>query len=366
MKKVLKISALLLVFFAAFSCENDDQTIINPSGGPELLTPEDGSEYVLLPENASNDLVTLVWNHADYGVQTQVNYEIELALANTDFAEVVSAGTTSNRFLVWKVEELNGAMTALGATPYTPTDVDMRIKSSLGTNEDVVAYSNTITLTITPYSTDLPKIAVPGNHQGWSPGTAPELAAYEYGNTDYDGYVWLDGEFKFIAANDSGVYDWGNTDWGDDGTFTNTLVEQGESNCNATAGYYRLRANTTSLTYDATQVSWGVIGSATAAVTGGSGWDSDADMTYDAATGVWSIVITLGDGEIKFRYNNNWNNGADQWNLGGYKASEDGTLNYAGDMMTYGGENIAVTAGTYLIELDLSNPRAYTYSLTPQ
>jgi hypothetical protein len=35
--------------------------------------------------------------------------------------------------------------------------------------------------------------------------------------------------------------------------------------------------------------------------------------------------------------------------------------------MEFGGENLGVeTAGTYLITLDLSNPRAYTYSFELQ
>lgn len=365
MKNILKFYALALLLFVGASCENDDQTIATPVGGPELLTPADGNDYILLPDNAANEVTTLVWNHADYNVQTQINYEVEVALATTDFTTIESGGSTTSRHLTWSVEQLNVVMMNLGAIPYQPTDIDVRIKSSLGANNDLVDYSNVITITVTPYSTDLPKIAVPGNHQGWNPPTAPRLAASAFGETNYEGYVWLDGGHKFIAPNSSGAFEWGNTDWGDDGSFSGVLAETGESDCTVPAGYYRVRANTTALTYDETLVSWGVIGSATAGVTGGSGWDNDANMTYDSNTGKWTLLITLGDGEIKFRYNDSWNNGADQYNLGGFDGGAD-PANYGGEMMTYGGANIAVTAGTYLIELDLSSPRDYTYTLTPQ
>lgn len=361
MKKILKLSTLAFLLIAGVSCENDDQTIATAKGGPQLLTPLDGSSYVLDPSTNTNEVTTLVWNHADYSVQTEVNYVVEVALAGTDFATAVPAGATTNRFIVWTHEALNAVALEAGLTPYTAGDLDVRIKSALGSNAELVAYSNTITITVTPYTTDLPKIAVPGNHQGWSPPTAPLLAASGFGLTDFEGYVSLDGEFKFVGPNGSGAYEWGNDDWGDDGTFSGTLALTGESNCSSTAGYYRVKANTTDLTYSIQSVTWGVIGSATP-----TGWDSDTDMTYNSTTKKWSIVIALSAGEFKFRYNDTWNVGEAQWNLGLFDAGKTGQ-NYGGETMSYGGGNIPVAAaGTYLIELDLSNPRAYTYTLTLQ
>lgn len=366
MKNILKTTALSFLFITSLSCENDDQTIATAKGGPVLLTPVDGSAYVLSPENAQNEATTFVWNHADYDVQTEVNYEIQASLSGTDFNEIVVAGTTANRFMVFTVEQLNTVALDLDLTPFQATDVDFRIKSSLGSNSSLEAYSNTIKITLTSYTTDLPKLAVPGNHQGWNPPTAPLLASSGFGETNFEGYVWLDGEYKFVERNASGAFEWGNVDYGDDGSFSGILAEQNESNATATAGYYRVSADTDALTYSSVQVSWGVIGSATASVTGGSGWDADANMTYDSTTKKWSIIMPLSADEIKFRYNDNWNNGAVQYNLGTFDASKTGN-DFAGDMMSYGGGNIPVpAAGTYLIELDLSNPRAYTYTLTLQ
>lgn len=349
MKNLLKISTLALLLIAGVSCENDDQTIASASGGPELLTPLDGSSYTLSPATATAEITTLVWNHADYSVQTEVNYNVEVALAGTDFATVVPAGSTTSRFLVWTHEALNAVALQAGLIPYSAGDLDVRIKSSLGSNSEMVAYSNTITLTITPYTTDLPQIAVPGNHQGWSPSTAPRLAASGFGQTDYEGYVALDGDFKFVGPNGSGAYEWGNDDWGDDGTFSGMLALTGESNCTATAGYYKINANTTTLAYTTTLTNWGIIGSATP-----TSWDSDTDMTYNSTTKKWSVVINLiGGQEIKFRANDAW----------GLNYGDNG----ADASLEEGGSNIAVpSSGNYLVELDLSNPRAYTYTLTPQ
>lgn len=363
MKKILKLSTLALLLIVGVSCENDDQTIASATGGPELLTPLDGSSYVLDPAAGSNEVTTLVWNHADYSVQTEVNYDVEVALAGTDFATTVAGGSTTNRFVVWSHEALNTVALEAGLTPYTAGDLEVRIKSSLGSNAEMVAYSNVITITITPYTTDLPKIAVPGNHQGWSPPTAPLMASSGFGQTNFEGYISLDGEFKFLRPKADGTFDWDgdSADWGDDGTFSGVLLNTGETNCTATAGYYWVKANTATLTYSITPITtWGIIGSATP-----GGWDSSTPMTYNPTTKKWSIVVTLVDGEYKFRSNNIWNAGSVQYNLGGFQADKVGD-DYAGESMSYGGANLVVTAGTYLVELDLSNPRAYTYTLTPQ
>ena len=363
MKKILKLSTLALLLIVGVSCENDDQTIASATGGPELLTPLDGSSYVLDPAAGSNEVTTLVWNHADYSVQTEVNYDVEVALAGTDFATTVAGGSTTNRFVVWSHEALNTVALEAGLTPYTAGDLEVRIKSSLGSNAEMVAYSNIITITITPYTTDLPKIAVPGNHQGWSPPTAPLMASSGFGQTNFEGYISLDGEFKFLRPKADGTFDWDgdSADWGDDGTFSGVLLNTGETNCTATAGYYWVKANTATLTYSITPITtWGIIGSATP-----GGWDSSTPMTYNPTTKKWSIVVTLVDGEYKFRSNNIWNAGSVQYNLGGFQADKVGD-DYAGESMSYGGANLVVTAGTYLVELDLSNPRAYTYTLTPQ
>ena len=74
-------------------------------------------------------------------------------------------------------------------------------------------------------------------------------------------------------------------------------------------------------------------------------------MTYDAASKTWTLTVDLTAEEIKFRANDGWD-----WNYGDTGA--DGSLEN-------GGDNIPVpAAGNYTVVLDLSNPRAYTYTLT--
>jgi hypothetical protein len=205
---------------------------------------------------------------------------------------------------------------------------------------------------IEDYTSNFNKLAVPGNHQGWNPPTAPKIASSDVGLTDYEGYIWLDGGFKLIAPDTQGFFNWGNTDWGDDGTFSGVLLATGESDITASAGYYRLTADTGTLTYSLEPANWGIIGFATTG--NNNGWNNSIDLTYNSSTNKWESLITLFAGEFKFRANNTW-----LINLGGDDDSDG--------FMDYGGSNLTVnTTGTYLVSLDLSNPRKYTFSMTLQ
>ena len=93
---------------------------------------------------------------------------------------------------------------------------------------------------------------------------------------------------------------------------------------------------------------WGIIGSATAATTGGDGWGTDANLDYDLATKKYSITMDLAVGEIKFRLDDAWTT-----NMG-----DNGN-----DLsLEAGGSNIPITsAGNYTIIVDFI---AGTYTIT--
>jgi starch-binding outer membrane protein SusE/F len=349
MKNIFKTILAFTLAINLTSCEDESNlAYVNEAGDFRITSPTSGSGVVLNADYPTNPALTVTWESADYGTPTAIDYSVEVALAGTSFAEVIEITTTNNTYASVTVDQLNGAAVGAGLTPFTEGGIDVRIKSSIGTNSEMVKYSNTITYLVTPYSTELPQLAVPGNHQGWNPPTAPRIASSAFGETDYEGYLWLDGGFKFVAPDAAGNYNWGNTDWGDDTTFSGALVATGETDCTATAGFYRVKANTTDLTYDVAPVSWGIIGAATP-----TGWDSDTDLVYNPSTRKLEIAsIALTPGAFKFRGNNAWSNGFD---LGTVNA--DGYLIDGGDL-TFNGP-----AGNYKVVLDLSNPRKYTYEL---
>ncbi len=352
MNKIFKLLFVSLFIIALSSCDNEDmeQLTVSPIGSGEITAPESGFSYVLNPEETlTNTAFTLTWNPADYDVPTEINYDVEFSLAGTEFETVYLAGSTTNTNLSWNIMEFNGAVIGAGLLPFIESGLDIRVVSTVGTlGTSTPQTSEKITVFITPFTTDLPRISIPGNHQGWDPATAPVIASSSYGATDYEGYAWLDGEFKFTAPNAQGNFNW-DLNWGDDGSYTGVLLENASDNCVADpAGYYFVVADTGELTYGTTAVNWGIIGGATP-----TGWDSDTDLVYDSDTRTLIVDIDLIPGPFKFRGNNEW--GA--FDLGTVDA--DGYLQNGGDL-TFDG-----SAGNYHVVLDLSNPREYTYSITP-
>lgn len=102
--------------------------------------------------------------------------------------------------------------------------------------------------------------------------------------------------------------------------------------------------NTTALNANlGLEATWGIIGSAAP-----NGWDSDINMNQTSISGIYGLYITLGEGEIKFRNNDDWGD-----NLGDNGA--DGTTEADG-------ANIKIAAaGTYYVELNL-NDNTFTLS----
>lgn len=369
MKNILKTSIFAFLLIALGSCTTqEDNPVAIAKGAAKLLTPATGTSLILSPANASTIATTLVWNFSDNGIDSPSSYTVQIAKGGTNFATPIDAGTTNDKFLSWTVEQLNGKLDPAIFIPFSEANVDVRIKSALGSGlNTILQYSNIITLKVTPYSLALPKLGVPGNHQGWTPATAPILASSGYGKTNFEGYISLDGGYKFLTQRPNGSFNWGaGFEWADDGSFSGILVGTGGSNCTAIAGYYLVKANTgaittqnpSGLTYSATPISsWGIIGDATP-----NGWGSSTALSYNSVTKKWSTTIALTAGkQCKFRANDAWTINIGKFDAG--KINND----YGGENMSYDGGNIDIaTSGTYIVTLDLSNPRDYKYTIVLQ
>lgn len=348
MKNILKSFVALALITGFTSCEDEqDLMFLQPEGSFRVLSPTSGDQVVLNPDTPLNPGLSMTWEDASYGTPTEITYTIQIDKSGDEFDTPIDLVSTTNTYATITSDALNSAAVGAGLTPFAQGGLEIRIRSTIGTTATQEQFSDVISYLVTPYSTDLPQLAVPGNHQGWNPPTAPRIASSAFGETDYEGYIWLDGGFKFLAPDPAGNFNWGNTDWGDDGSFSGALVESGESDCTATAGYYRVRANTETLVYSVEPTTWGIIGAATPL-----SWDNSTPLTYNATTKKWEGTVVMTPGEFKFRANNAW-----AINLGG-DPDDDGSMNYDGP-------NLSIAAGgTYSVVLDLSNPRQYSYSLT--
>ena len=357
-----KIFAILLLI-GITSCTTDDvqdRPIIEANESPELVAPENGTIYTLNFEYPTMIVDRFVWNPADFGGAVATTYTVEVDNVDNKFATPKILGSVaSGTQLSFDVATLNALALSLGATPFSAYSLEGRVKADVGGGVAAM-YSDKVTFVVTPFTTESPKLYVVGGFladsgygDDWKPENAVAIAASEFGETNFEGFVYMNksnAEFKFLPTNSS--FD---GDYGDDGTFTGKLIQQDEVNAKvADAGYYLVKANTTTLSYSLQATSWGITGNATPL-----GWPDngvqDQDMTYNPSTKKWEITIALtgGGNEFKFRAN-------DGWDLNFGDDGADGTLEY-------GGGNMKVSAdGIYKVELDLSKPRAYTYTATLQ
>ena len=182
---------------------------------------------------------------------------------------------------------------------------------------------------------------LPGDYQGWSPGSAPKLASTD--GINFEGYIWVPaggtGEFKINVAPD-----WDHANYGGTSGATGGVLDAGGPNLKwpTTGTYYLVKVDMSTKTWTVAKTDWKVIGSGTP-----GGWDSATPMTYDASTGKWKVTLTTSAGEFKFRANDNWDLSLGSGS-GGYLTANNGG-------------NLPITAGTKTIILDLSNPLKYTY-----
>jgi hypothetical protein len=156
MKNINKI-VLAFLSILAISCSDDIQdtnrVALAPAAAPVLLTPTSSFNIVLDKANQNNLATSVVWNDAMYsGTATIVNYTIEIAKAGTNFAKPVVVTSTTNRFKDITVGELNSAILTAGLVPFVEHQIDIRIKSSVGTTGTGVAqHSNSFTIKATPF-----------------------------------------------------------------------------------------------------------------------------------------------------------------------------------------------------------------------
>lgn len=185
---------------------------------------------------------------------------------------------------------------------------------------------NDNTYTIEPFSWGV----VGSGYNDW--GASPDAKFYyDYVTDTFKvGVRLVDGEIKFRQNNE-----W-TTDFGDTGA--DGTLDGGGDNIAVTAGHYTITLDFNSNVYSIEPADlYGVVGS------GYNNWGATQDFTLtQLSNDIWvGDIVTLIDGEIKFRVNDDW--ASDFGDTGA-----DGTLDA-------GGDNIAVTAGDYRIKLDLAN-----------
>ena len=353
MKRLNKLIVFGLIFTAFWSCKKEEIiTNINPNAAlvATLSTPT----LVLLKDNELKDALTVSWATPDYGFQAAPTYSVYIMKKGGDITKAAPVGAGSDLKKIFKTAELNTKVLSLGIAEGATADIDVVVESLLGVSTKL--RSSILSIKVTTYA-DIFNLSSPwglvgdATANGWNgpdqpmyrTGTAHELVCYVSVN---------DGAVKFRRYND-----WG-TNLGSSGTVspdpaqTGGLLKDGKD-IGVKKGMYKFSIDTTLLKYKIEPLSWGIVGDATT-----NGWNGpDMPMRYDPTVDMWRAEVKLTAGAIKFRLNNDWN----ATNYGATGSVEPAPIGTGGDLAA-GGKNFGVTAGTYLVTLDLKKLK---YTFTP-
>ena len=301
--------------------------------------PQISKNYYLIgaPSEWNPTCVTMPFNHSGKDVYEDPIFTIVFPVADgeTWFAVTDEITVEKNDWsFVFGCAEGNGAN---GEEGNLKRRADLTDDGSFKVVVDGDAKFIKMTLNMMEYTYKIEKlnfqefIYTPGNHQGWNPGTAAAMRSPNFDGV-YVGFTYLNGNFKFTKErNWNGEYNFNDFATKDDIFFNND-----GSNINISEeGFYQITADVASSKLSAKKITtWGIIGPAQA-----GGWDSDTDMTWNAADESWTVTLELAADEFKFRANDDWG-----INMGG-----------SIDDLSQDGANIKVAeAGTYEVKLFLT------------
>lgn len=356
----------LLIVGTTISCESNDEELFTTTPTSDLkFTSLPADAYLLTFDTRMNTAERFTWAKVDFSTPVAITYQLQAIAEGGDFENAEIAGSTNQNEIKLTVEELNNLTATLGLAPFQEGFISMRLVASMADVNQPSIISDVITLKVTPYTTDTPKLYVPGNFSeasgygaNYAPGddNTPFLQAVEFGSTEYEGFVYMNvasPSFKFTPEK---TYDlaYGGT--------STTLSSSGGDLSLPEAGYYFITVNLDpnedgnfdDATWSASARSWGIIGAATEP-TNAPGWNDELDMTYNKDTKAWTVELNMKADEFKFR--------AQQWDPATYNFG----LKSGGEAneLSFGGGNLSITTpGRYKAELNLSQPRNYTYTLT--
>ena len=318
-----------------------------PVDAPTFSSIENGDVFALSLDNNDLEAVNVTWNDPilDSTLPIDIDYVLEAAAPNTSFATVIEVGAVRNTNTISLTNsQLNAVAIQTGIAVDASGDIEMRLISTITDSASgtiLERITETVTINVTTYLTVLDLSTTWGvvgsAANNWE--ATPDLPFFK---TDVDGvlvaYVNLiDGEFKFRENND-----WGNN-LGSDSATGGAITSNG-GNIPVSAGSYKIGLDLNNMTYSIENFSLGIVGGAY------NNWGATPDfmLEYDPYSDVFRGLVTLIDGEMKFRLNNDWGN---NWGDDG----NDGTLDP-------GGANIVVTAGSYFATVNMND---LTYTLEP-
>lgn len=147
------LSSLYLIALIMIGCDDSDRSQIIHLPSEKDFNLKANTEIIVLDkDNPNKNTFILSWDKFIYGTNTPITYTVQFDSINGDFStpieNVVSAGIQKYEYTD---SALNAKALKLNLKPNISSPIKIRLKSNLAFDK-MVAYSNPITLSITPYS----------------------------------------------------------------------------------------------------------------------------------------------------------------------------------------------------------------------
>lgn len=154
MKNIKRFSAITIIglfMVLIYGCEDSSELFSVEQPNAAVLAELGFTDLELDPVNTNNPAVTLNWIDADYGQQASINYAIEFSKDVEFTAPIVASAITGRTNVTLSINEVNAAAGNAGLNPFEWKPLYVRIVSSLGTQNQIVAVSNSVTFNVYPY-----------------------------------------------------------------------------------------------------------------------------------------------------------------------------------------------------------------------
>lgn len=408
MKSRFKLNIITLLLISITSCENDKDPVVSADGFELRNDLTIASPPTLLEINNAVVFGKYNWDACNNGVASVSTYKLVIFDHDADLelknpVEYQGQGleiTPDSRKGTITVNEMNEMINNLKSFKCGQMNIDLRIKSTLGTNPNdaFIQYSNPVNFKVTGYSKSTPILSFVKD--GNTAATEPILLSSGYlSNSDYEAYLYLrSGSYKFVRPDACGSYATP-TLLGGTGTLAAGIIDLSTSPASIvipTTGHYQIKANLATNTYSIKEYrTFGIFGSGVR-ISG----TANATPMLDNNDNIWKITIDLIKGQT-YRFKSNlWFGDAktpDPITVGGVivqlppfipptsnstpsipstTISILGKSAIAGQLEEVSGSTslfiVPGTVGTaadrqkYEIVLDVSSPRKYTYTITPK
>lgn len=226
MKRISNFFILSSVLFTAlWSCKKDEYKNYLEGGVAPMLTASVNGTIPLSFANQANEAITLSWTNPNYkfttGISSQdVNYLIEIDTTGANFTnpnkqtfsinKEVSRSFTTAQFNDYLLNQLV-------LKPGMPHNIEIRVKSGLGTINAASLTSNVLKFTVTPYAIP-PKVAPPASGRlfivgnatpgGWNnPVPVPSQEFTKVSETMYEIVVPMNGGLSYLLLPVNGSWD---------------------------------------------------------------------------------------------------------------------------------------------------------------